>query len=116
MLYKIKYSETYSNTYMINADSYEEACNEILHNLETGVDEAPDEMDHYEFAQLEKTPEDIHTILDIWKDRTAFFDGSISYREMYEMLRYRMAFGEAETHVIISALEIAGAKFKEEGE
>lgn len=45
------------------------------------------------------------------KDNTSYFDGSISYDEMYNMLRYRMAFGEAETKVIIASLKLSGAKF-----
>lgn len=46
-----------------------------------------------------------------YKDCTAFFDGSVSHAEMYEMLRYRMRFGEAETRVIIAALVNSGAVF-----
>lgn len=49
-----------------------------------------------------------------YKDLTAFFDKSMSENEMYEMLRYRMCFGEAETRVIISSLVLSGAKFKNE--
>ena len=45
------------------------------------------------------------------KDMTAYFDGSINHEKMYEMLRYQMRFGEAETRVIIAALVNAGAKF-----
>lgn len=48
-----------------------------------------------------------------YKDDTAFFDKSMTTDEMYNMLRNRMGFGEAETWVIISSLTIAGAKFKE---
>ena len=51
-------------------------------------------------------------IIEANKDNTAYFDKSISVEEMYEMLRYRMRFGEAETKVIIAALEISGAKFR----
>ena len=43
---------------------------------------------------------------------TGWFDESINQREMFEMLRYRMQFGEAESRVIIAALVMAGAKFK----
>ncbi len=50
--------------------------------------------------------------IEVYKERTAFFDGSISQLDMYEMLRYRMAFGEAESRVIIAALIIAGARFQ----
>lgn len=48
-----------------------------------------------------------------YKDITAYFDGSLSRAEMYEMFRYRFQFGEAETRVIISALVLSGAKFKD---
>ncbi len=46
------------------------------------------------------------------KDNTAYFDRSYSQCDMWNMLRYRMQFGEAETAVIIAALIKAGAKFK----
>lgn len=46
------------------------------------------------------------------KNNTAYFDGSMSENDMYLMLRQRMGFGLAETEVIISALVLAGAKFK----
>ena len=46
-----------------------------------------------------------------YKDMTSFFDGSMTHNEMYNMLRYRMQFGEAETRTIIAALVISGAKF-----
>ena len=48
------------------------------------------------------------------KDMTAFFDESMTQNDMYKMLRYRMRFGEAETRVIMSALILSGAKFKDE--
>lgn len=51
--------------------------------------------------------------IEAYKDRTAFFDESMTQNEMYKMLRYRMQFGEAETRVIISALILSGAKFKD---
>lgn len=46
------------------------------------------------------------------KDRTSYFDSSIAQTAMWNMLRYRMEFGESETAVIIAALIKAGAKFK----
>ena len=46
-----------------------------------------------------------------YKDMTCFFDGSVKHEDMYNMLRYRMKFGEAESRVIIAALINAGAKF-----
>lgn len=52
--------------------------------------------------------------VEIYKDNTCFYDESITQEEMYEMLRYRMRFGEAETRVIIASLVISGAKFKAE--
>nr|DAH16975.1 MAG TPA: hypothetical protein [Caudoviricetes sp.] len=50
--------------------------------------------------------------VEAYKDMTAYFDGSMTQESMFEMLKYRMGFGEAETRVIIGALVIAGAKFK----
>lgn len=52
-------------------------------------------------------------ILNLWKDNTSYFDGSVSMVEFQSMLRYRMRFGEAETQVITMALIMAGAKFAE---
>lgn len=49
--------------------------------------------------------------IEAYKDLTCYFDKSMTQAEMYEMLRYRMRFGEAETRVIIAALVISGAKF-----
>ena len=46
------------------------------------------------------------------KDNTAWFDSSCSMDDMWKMLRYRMAFGESETAIIIAALIKAGAVFK----
>ena len=53
----------------------------------------------------------VKDVLNLWKNETAYFDGSISYGEMESMLRYRMRFGEAETQVIMMSLVLAGAKF-----
>ena len=50
-------------------------------------------------------------VLDIWKNETGYFNGSISYGYMESMLRYRMGFGIAETQVIMMSLILAGAKF-----
>ena len=50
-------------------------------------------------------------VLNLWKNETAYFDGSISYGQMESMLRYRMRFGVAETEVILMSLILAGAKF-----
>lgn len=46
------------------------------------------------------------------KDNTAWFTGEFSQTQMWEMFRYRMEFGEAETAVLLAALIKAGAKFK----
>lgn len=50
-------------------------------------------------------------ILDINKDNTAYFDGSMTIGQFETMLRYRMGFGVAETTTITMALILAGAKF-----
>lgn len=50
--------------------------------------------------------------VETYANMTSYFDESMTQREMFEMLRYRMQFGEAETRVIIAALVMAGAKFK----
>lgn len=50
------------------------------------------------------------------KDNTNYFNRSITQDAMWDMLRNRMYFGEAETAVIIAALIKAGAKFKMKGE
>ena len=52
-------------------------------------------------------------VIAAYKDMTCYFDESMTQSDMYNMLRYRMQFGEAETRVIIAALIVAGAKFKE---
>lgn len=46
------------------------------------------------------------------KDNTNYFNYEMSMDDMWNMLRYRMQFGEAETAVIVAALIRAGAKFK----
>lgn len=58
------------------------------------------------------TREEAKAEINEYKDHTAYFDKSISATDMYEMLRYRMRFGEAETRVILASLKLAGAKFK----
>lgn len=50
-------------------------------------------------------------ILDLWKDQTAFFDGSLTEGQFENMLVYRMGFGRAEAITITMALILAGAKF-----
>lgn len=54
-------------------------------------------------------------VLDLYKDKTAYFGDTISgepmtYDEMYDMLCFRMGFGVAETNVIIACLIKCGAK------
>ena len=49
--------------------------------------------------------------IEAYKKETAYFDCSMTQEEMYNLLRYRMRFGEAETRVIIAALVVSGAKF-----
>lgn len=55
-------------------------------------------------------------VIEEYKDLTNYFDNSLSLEEMEKMLRYRMAFGDAETRIIIASLIIAGAKFKQDYE
>lgn len=43
---------------------------------------------------------------------SAYADGTIAVRDMYDMLRDRMGFGNAEAQCIIASLTIAGAKWK----
>ena len=50
-------------------------------------------------------------ILDLWKNDTNYFDGSMTEAQFESMLRYRMGFGQAETITITMALILAGAKF-----
>lgn len=52
-------------------------------------------------------------ILDLWKDKTGYFDGSITAEDFQSMLKCRMGFGQAETITITMALILAGAKFAE---
>lgn len=44
--------------------------------------------------------------------QTGYADGSITVSDMYEMLRDRMQFGNAEAQTIIAALTLAGAQWK----
>ena len=55
---------------------------------------------------------ELKKIINDFKDETNYFTGNLEYKDMYEMFRYRFQFGEAETQVILAALELAGAKFK----
>ena len=49
-------------------------------------------------------------VLDIWKNETGYFNGSISYGQMETVLRLK-GFSVAETEVILMSLILAGAKF-----
>ena len=42
---------------------------------------------------------------------TAYFTGELAMKDMKEMFKYRMGFGEAETNFILAAMVNAGAKF-----
>ena len=42
---------------------------------------------------------------------TNYFSGELKFADMYDMLRYRMEFGESETKLILASLVNAGAKF-----
>lgn len=50
--------------------------------------------------------------IEAYKDMTAYFRNEITMESMYNMLRYEMRFGEAETRVILASLVCCGAKFK----
>ena len=52
-------------------------------------------------------------ILDLWKDKTGYFDGSMTAEDFQSMLGFRMGFGRAEAITITMALILAGAKFAE---
>jgi len=60
---------------------------------------------------MKYTKKDAKETIEAYKKDTAYFDCSMTQEEMYNMLRYRMAFGEAETRVIIASLVNSGAKF-----
>lgn len=62
---------------------------------------------------MRRTKKQERKTVEAYKDLTNYFNGSMTRQEMYEMLRYRMLFGEAESRVIISSLVLAGGKFKE---
>lgn len=50
-------------------------------------------------------------ILNLNKDNTNYFNGTMTEGEFESMLRYRFGFGWAETTTILCALVLAGAKF-----
>ena len=49
-------------------------------------------------------------VLNIWKNETGYFNGSISSGQMETVLRLK-GFSVAETEVILMSLILAGAKF-----
>lgn len=54
-------------------------------------------------------------IIEMYKNKTAFFgntmdENPLKFDNMYEMLRHRMGFGEAESNVILASLIKCGAK------
>lgn len=49
-------------------------------------------------------------VLDIWKNETGYFNGSISSGQIETVLRLK-GFSVAETEVILMSLILAGAKF-----
>lgn len=49
--------------------------------------------------------------IEAYKDMTAWFNNECKHEDMYNMFRYRMGFGEAESRIMIAALVAAGAKF-----
>ena len=57
--------------------------------------------------------EECRKIIAEHRDKTNWFDGSISMDAMFNMLRYQMRFGAAEATIIIAALILAGAKFSD---
>lgn len=65
-------------------------------------------------ASYRESTERARTIIDTLKSETAYFDGSLSYQELYIMFREQFRFGYAETNVILSALVLAGAKFAQD--
>lgn len=50
-------------------------------------------------------------ILDLWKDQTNYFDGTLTSAEFESLLRFCFNFGQAEAITITMALILAGAKF-----
>ena len=57
------------------------------------------------------TKKKAQNLLEKYKHDTGYFSGECSEWLMYDMLRTRMKFGEAEATVIMAALVLAGAKF-----
>lgn len=61
------------------------------------------------------TKKECDMFIDYYKDKTAYFGNTLSgepmrFNEIYDMLRYRMRFGEAETMIIIACIIKCGGK------
>ena len=116
MKYHIAYTETYRKIYPVIANSYAEAEAAVLSNINDRVIDSPcDDYDNLidsycELITLEaETPEEA---IENYKHETNYFSECIPESDIYDMFRHRYQFGEAETQVIIAALKLAGAKFK----
>lgn len=51
-------------------------------------------------------------VIEEYKNDTSYFSEDVSQEKMFNMLRFDMRFGQAETLVIIASLIKAGAKFR----
>lgn len=116
MKYHIAYTETYRKNYSVIAKSYDEAGNIVSSNVndrlfESPCDDSGNLIDAYceLITQEAETPEET---IENYKYETNYFTECIPESDIYEMFRHRLQFGEAETQVIIAALKLAGAKFK----
>lgn len=58
------------------------------------------------YYSKEETVKSINT----YKNWTDYFNGTLTYNDIYNILRNRMKFNEAETNTIISGLTLVGAK------
>jgi hypothetical protein len=56
--------------------------------------------------------EQCNSIIKEYKDDTMYFNEQMTFDQMYNMLRFRMEFGEAETKVIMACLIKNGANFR----
>lgn len=63
---------------------------------------------------MKRTKKQERETIEAYKDLTAWFSEEVTRKDMYEMFRYQMAFGEAESRIILSALSLVGAKWKAE--
>lgn len=56
--------------------------------------------------------EEADQVIEEYKNDTSYFSEDVSQEKMFNMLRFDMRFGQAETLVIIASLIKAGAKFR----